>query len=258
MATTRYILSSNGIDHSTLYTSKAKVLETAQAYVWAAQHTAQDTTEQVHHITVRTATTGKIVFDETVTVPAKIDDTCGGTYELCSVASKTGRCTCPKPAPVEPQMATQPLCEGRPGSYGGCAMRTDGIQGVPAPATVVIDGHQHCEAHAQMAPRLGYVPVTDSGTLDTAELNTDDSILCGWCDKTADRKIQIAGQSHPEFACAGHFREYFPYLSNPQMISALCPDVTHGCKHTMAQSEEGYGVACVEYADAQGVQWQYA
>lgn len=31
---------------------------------------------------------------------AKINDVCGGTYELCSLASKTGKCTCPKPAPV--------------------------------------------------------------------------------------------------------------------------------------------------------------
>lgn len=258
MATTRYIVNTNGVDLSATYTSKAKALENAQAYVWAAQRTEHTATERTHHITVRTATTGKIVFNETVTVPAKIDDVCGGTYELCSLASKTGRCGCPTPEPVAPQTAVQPPCEGRPGSYGGCAMNTDGIRGVPALATVVIDGHQHCEAHAQMAPRLGYVPVTDSGTLDTATLNTDGTTLCGWCDKVADRKIQIASQSHPEYACADHFREYFPYLSNPQMESAFCADVEKGCSHTMAQNEEGYGVACVEYANARGIQWMYA
>jgi len=94
--------------------------------------------------------------------------------------------------------------------------------------------------------------------VDVATLNTDDTTLCGWCDKVADRKIQIPTQSHPEYACASHFREYFPYLSNPQMESALCPDVEKGCSHTMVQNEQGWGVACQEYADARGIQWMYA
>jgi hypothetical protein len=137
----------------------------------------------------------------------KINDICGGTYELCSLASKTGKCTCPKSAPVEPQ----------------------------APVRTIV-----------------------KPLVDVATLNTDGTTLCGWCDKVADRKIDVVAQSQADYACADHFRKYYAYLSNPQMKSALCPSVDRGCSHTMAQNEEGYGVACVEYANARGIQWMYA
>jgi hypothetical protein len=79
--------------------------------------------------------------------------------------------------------------------------------------------------------------------------------MCGWCDKRAEYIITIPTMSHDEVACVEHFRGYFPYLANIQLQSALCPDVEKGCSHTMAQSEDGYGVACVEYADALGIAW---
>jgi hypothetical protein len=94
-----------------------------------------------------------------------------------------------------------------------------------------------------------------SATLDTAT-KIDTAELCGWCDATASHKITIPTMSHDDYACPEHFREYFPYLANPQQRSALCPDVERGCGHTMAQNEEGYGVACSEYADAHGIQWR--
>ena len=92
-------------------------------------------------------------------------------------------------------------------------------------------------------------------TLDTVKIHTG-SELCGWCDDTAAYTVTIAGMSHEDHACKIHFAEYYPYLDNAQRESALCPDVTRGCDHTMAQNGEGYGVACVEYADAHGIAWR--
>jgi hypothetical protein len=94
-----------------------------------------------------------------------------------------------------------------------------------------------------------------SATLDTCKINTD-STLCGWCGTRATMIITIAGQSHDESACAPHFLEYFPYLANRERVSALCPNVTHGCDHTIAINGEGYGIACVEYANAHNIEWR--
>lgn len=38
--------------------------------------------------------------------------------------------------------------------------------------------------------------------------------------------------------------------------SALCPDAMRGCSHTFAMNGRGEAVACVEYADAHGIEWQ--
>lgn len=92
-------------------------------------------------------------------------------------------------------------------------------------------------------------------TLDTVKIHTGNE-LCGWCDETAAFTVKIASMSHEDHACKIHFAAYYPYLNNAQRESALCPDVENGCSHTMAQNEEGYGVACVEYADARGIAWQ--
>jgi hypothetical protein len=67
---TRYVVTTNGVDLSDTYASKGKALETAQAYVWAAERMARDSQEHVHTISVRTVRTGKIVFERSVTVPA--------------------------------------------------------------------------------------------------------------------------------------------------------------------------------------------
>jgi hypothetical protein len=70
MAGTRYIVSTNGVDLSTTYASKARAIETANAYVFGAERMTRTTTEQTHVIQIRTVATGKIVFDQTVIVPA--------------------------------------------------------------------------------------------------------------------------------------------------------------------------------------------
>lgn len=92
-------------------------------------------------------------------------------------------------------------------------------------------------------------------TLDTAKIHTGTE-LCGWCDETAAFAVQVAGMSHEDLACTTHFADYYPYLNNAQRESALCPNVERGCSHTMVENEQGYGVACTEYADARGIAWR--
>lgn len=92
-------------------------------------------------------------------------------------------------------------------------------------------------------------------TLDTVKINSGTD-TCGWCAENAAFTVRIAGMSHDDHACKIHFARYYPYLNNAQHQSALCPNVEKGCSHTMAQNEDGYGVACVEYADAHGIAWQ--
>jgi hypothetical protein len=41
----------------------------------------------------------------------------------------------------------------------------------------------------------------------------------------------------------------------PAPVSKLCPNVWTGCAHSLAMSEEGVGVACVEWCDARGITW---
>lgn len=69
-ARTTYVLTTNGVDHGATYTRKADALKTAQSYVWAAERMERDNSTHVHVIEVRTRRTGKIVFSESVTVPA--------------------------------------------------------------------------------------------------------------------------------------------------------------------------------------------
>jgi hypothetical protein len=95
-----------------------------------------------------------------------------------------------------------------------------------------------------------------SATLDTCKINTDTSETCGWCDRMANMIVTIPTMSHDEWACSLHFLEYFPYLANRERVSALCPNVSHGCDHTIAVNGDGYGVACVEYANSQGIEWR--
>lgn len=92
--------------------------------------------------------------------------------------------------------------------------------------------------------------------LDSASRNVPENTLCGWCDSPAAVAVTIPTMSHVDHACAAHFARYYPYLNNPQGWSALCPRVSEGCDHTMAQDDQGYGVACVEWADAHGIQWR--
>lgn len=45
------------------------------------------------------------------------------------------------------------------------------------------------------------------------------------------------------------------HAQNQGQVSPFCPNVLTGCAHSMAMDEEGVGVACVEWADAHGIQW---
>jgi hypothetical protein len=101
----------------------------------------------------------------------------------------------------------------------------------------------------------GDVAWTPPKTLDTVTRHVGHE-LCGWCDETAAFTVTIGGMSHADNACTAHFAEYYPHLNNAQHASALCPNVDRGCSHTMAQNDQGYGVACAEYADAHGIAWR--
>lgn len=266
MTATRYILRTNGIDDSATYTSKNKAIAEAQAYVGAAERMERDATEHTHVIQIRTQLSGKIVFDQTVVVPAlpskSLTDVtphtgtqvCGHCWKTAQWQFKTEGMTdfeCTQHAmewwpeetqayadstltAVEPQAATQPLS-------GLAEDWQAAMTGKPQPRTGVI------------APTLS--AQAPSQTLDTAK-SYSGTELCGWCGETATTTIQVAGQSHPEFACPTHMAEYFPYLNNTQHLSALCPNITHGCEHTMAMNDDGYAVACVEYANSLGIDWK--
>lgn len=243
MTNTRYIVSTNGVDLSTTYASKGKALETANAYVYGAERMTRDETEHTHVITVRTERTGKIVFDQSVTVPAL-----------------------PAPAPQAPVQApsayrASTITAAPSGTLCGFTFSNGG-----RPSCKGTDGAPSAAVHTLLrdlpvakagTPLCGYhspfdVQVSDS--LDSATTHTGNS-LCSYCEASAEFTVTLPSEGQTDYACGVHFAEHYPYLNNSQRRSALCPDVTKGCSHSMAMSEFGYGTACVEYADAQGIEW---
>jgi hypothetical protein len=199
---TRYVVTTNGVDLTDTYASKGKALETAQAYVWAAERMARDSQEHVHTVSVRTVRTGKIVFERSVTVPA------------LSVE--------PVQEPVQTTVS--------PGTYypnvpGARSLRD---------ARPLYVGDEHVSVGVQ-SDLTAYIHIGCRSARN------------GW-------GVDVSGMSYAEF-----YAWVYDVVTTQQdaaPVSALCPDIHTGCSHTMAMNEDGHGVACVEYADAHGIEWR--
>lgn len=276
MATTTYTLTTNGITHTLTYTSKARAIAEAEAYV---QGWAQSGLTGRNVITVQTVATGKEVYrHETHTEP--VADTTTEAVEAVQEAVSEPY-SGPAVGTYYPSIpGARTLWESKPLYVGdrrvSVAVETGGLAYVFIGCNKAETGWDVDVSHMSDAEFYAWIndvaeasriaedariqanlaqwerdllsasfPPVDAAVV-TVAMNLTKKV-CDWDSEYVVAPYVVTADGWSNYACPTHLAQWFPETS------PLCPSVEHGCSHTMAVNGEGVGVACVEYAQSHNI-----